>query len=203
MRRYRKMYKRKARKVWRRRSNRSSLDSSTKWIKRGFTQNAFNGTTGVDQQISWNFQLASLLQYTEFTNLFKEYRIAKVLYRWRLYKPVGTNTTNLNPVIYHAFDERGSAAVAAANDVLAFSTAKITVLSDDRPVSKWFSITPAVADAVYQGAFTAYAIAKKQFLSTGYPSVQHYGLMTAITQATTGINVAMDVRFTLAFKGIA
>lgn len=201
MRRYRKTYKRRSRKNWRRRSSRKS--GYTKWIRRQFVQNAFTATTGVDQQTSWNFQLASLPQYTEFTNLFKEYRIAKVSYRFRIYKALGTNTTNLNPVVYHAIDERGSSAVASPNDVLAYSSAKISVLTDDKPVTRWFSFRPAVADAVYRGAFSGYAIAKKQFLSTAYADVQHYGLMTALTQATTGINIAMDVRFLLAFRGIA
>ncbi|QGH72667.1 MAG: capsid protein [CRESS virus sp. ctwD22] len=203
MRRYRKTYKRRSRRVWRRRYARKSSDLATRWIKRSFTQNAFNGTTGVDQQISWNFQLSSLPQYTEFTNLFKEYRIARVQYRFRIYKGTEQVANSLNPVIYHAFDERGSAAVFAATDVLAYSSAKISVLTDSKPVTRWFSIRPCTADAVYQGAFTAYALSRKQFISTAYPSVQHYGLMTALTQAYTGINVAMDVKFLLAFRGVA
>lgn len=200
MRRSRKMLKRPARRYWKKRSTRKI--ESIRYVSRRYINN-ITATTGVDVQNMWNFQLGSLPQSSELTSLYKEYKIIKVAFRWRLYKSTGTAAANTFPVIFHAIDERGSGAPAGPTDVMAYNGCRVTVLSDDRPVSRWFSFKPAVADAVYRGAFSGYALARNQWLSTSYADVQHYAVVSSATQLTTGINVAMDVRLTVALRGVA
>lgn len=114
--------------------------------------------------------------FAAWTQLYDQYRILKVIYR---FMPIASQNDNAYPDVftvpqfYTAIDYDDNSTPASLNEILQYSTLKIT------PGSKTHIriFTPAVASAVYQGvASTGYSIKKFQWINVANSTVPHYGL---------------------------
>lgn len=167
-------------------------------VVRGTSGNYATGTTSVDTFQGNNFTLSSLPNYTEFTSMFDAYKIVKIQYRFRLYKNPDVVAPNLYPVIYHVVDYNDAAAPTSVNQVLEYPLAKTTILNDSKPVSAWFSFKPKNSGLVSSASFAAVS----PWVDTGSASALYYGMKSACTQMSTGINIAIDYRFTVWLKNV-
>lgn len=172
------------------------IRSSRRLVTRWYTPLTVSGNSGSDQISRTYFTLSNLWNgATDLTGPYGEFRIVKVMYRFRLFADqsngtiaqFGTTKSLVN--IVHASDSRGILLGSAAA-VSELENAKWTTLSDASPVSRWFSFKPYAADAVYQGAFSGYG-RYGGFVSTQYPNTEWYGLCHAMLgqsgQTTVGV----------------
>lgn len=122
-----------------------------------------------------NFQLASLPNYTEFTNLFDQYRINGVRVKIIFTKNESTTntsvTTNLIPIMGTCIDYDNASAPINVNEVLQYETARVHRM--DKPIVRF--LRPKVDQALYSGAFTSYGN-MRTWIDSDSPTVQHYGL---------------------------
>lgn len=178
------------RRTFRKRKFISKVKSGVHYFKRSYitSQNTYDWPT--INTNGWDFFLSQLPNYTEFTNLYNEYKIARVKVKF-IYsannQPVTTlaNITAL-PTIYTAVDTNDSVAPTAVSDLLQYKTFKAH--RADKPFSVYFK--PNYAVAAYSGAFTSYA-ASAGWIDTSSVNVKHYGLKWIIDPMfySTGTNV--------------
>lgn len=172
-------------------------------LARMYTANYSTGTTGTNNYTANSFNLTSLPNYTELTNLFDFFQIKKILYRFRVYKSPDVVAPNLYPVIYHAIDTDDSLAPTSETQLMEYPGCKISVLTDSKPLTKWFPFTPKLSAPIYgAGSATGAFAPRTGWVSTAQPAAQHWGMKSAVTQAVTGINVAIDVKFVVWCKTV-
>lgn len=165
-------------------------------------QNAITATTGVDSLQGLNFNLSSVPNYQELQALFDYWKLVKISYRFRVYKSPDTNaaagatSATLYPVIFHTVDYNDSAAPASALAVCEYPAANTTVLTDSKPVSEWFTFKPKCSLQIASAGFAS----GSPWLDTATTAALYNGLKFAATQLQTGINVAIDWKYTLHLK---
>lgn len=140
----------------------------------------------------FTFKLSDLPSGSEFTNLFQAYKINGV----RLdFVPtansadVGSATMHL-PIMHYVYDFDDTAPPTSYTEVFQYDTVKSRRC--DKPWSLF--IKPKVlTEAFQQGVTQAYGYSRNMWLSTAYPSVEHYGvkyyLESPVIQSNTLIKV--------------
>lgn len=138
------------------------------------------------------FELNDLNSYTEFSNLFEEYRITgvKLTFIWNknsAQNDIGAITpgdSSFIPNLYLVYDPNDVSTPASIVSLLERGDVKIRRL--DRPCKMF--VRPKVAASVYEsGVTTAYADASKLWLSTASQAVDYYGVKWAVDASTAGI----------------
>lgn len=135
-------------------------------------------TGGLAQQFgALTFQLDDLPNYTEFTNLFDDYRINAVSLKFIPNRNSSDFAGGVAPPgisnFYTVFDYNDATVPGAVNDLMQYPNLKITQSS--RMLTR--TLRPASLDVVSAGGTTASVNPKwKQWLSTASPDVNHYGL---------------------------
>lgn len=128
------------------------------------------------------FSLNSIINPTDFTNLFDEYRIncvvLKFIPRSNYVQNLATTATAANnylPTLHWVVDLNDSNVPSNVDSLLEYNgyhcrnfTRTVTI-----------KIRPKFSLAAYSGAFTSYK-PTKGWIDTGSPNVQHYGLKFAI-----------------------
>lgn len=155
-----------------------------------------------DVHTAFFFQLDQLPNYTEFVNLYDQYRVFSLIYHiipsFNVNLLTVANTTQLVPVLYvHDYDD--SNALTADADYYQYSNMK------QRRAGSPFKVIlyPKVASAVYQTALaTGYEAkaSKKVWIDIAQYQVKHYGLKvkfpkTFSTSDFTTYRVLVNVHF--------
>lgn len=155
------------------------------------------------------FQLNFLQSFTELTNLFDNFRITKVLYRWVVTRNPseysGTTAANKGvfPRIVWTHDFNDSATLSRAN-IYQRANLKEEFMSETNQVTKWYTLNPSVLTQMYEsGATTAYKPSWKQWLDTSDNITPHYGIKYSVDNLYTGISVRMEAKVICEFKGIS
>jgi len=146
--------------------------------------------------------------YAEFTALFDQYRITKVIHRFFPISKAFTQTNvasggaiNVPPRFITAVDFDDST-TAAFNDLRQYSTAE--VVSCQTPVTR--VIKPCVSTVVYESVGSSgYAPKSDVWISTNDPTVPHYGIKWSIGQNTASgadnvFGYVPEVEFHLEFR---
>lgn len=160
----------------------------------------FTPASSADMAQSLNFNLTAIQGYAELQALFDQWKLMRVSYRFRVYRSPDTNATagaaaaTLYPVIFHVTDQNDSG-VGTSASLMEYPGCKVTVLSDAKPVSRWFSFVPKCSEQLVSAGFATPL--KAPWLDTSTTSALYYGLKIVLTQATVGINVAVDWRYTV------
>lgn len=142
---------------------------------------------------AWSFKLSDLPSYTEFTALYDQYCIEKIVCkffpRFNVYNyPDATSAETEVPIILSVIDYDDATAVSQTS-LVQFSTCKYH--SQFKPFTITFS--PRAATAAYSGAFTSYAVASKnQWFDAASSDVQYYGLKLATSVFSGGNNPTVD-----------
>lgn len=121
----------------------------------------------------YSFSLDQVTNYTEFTNLYDQYRIKRVDIQMRRMGN-SESTAAIDGVIYVApdYDDVAATAVAALQQYPA-----VQCLNWDEGCQ--IELYPRIAMAAYAGAFTSYANVAAGWIDCNSPSVAHYGLKIA------------------------
>lgn len=177
------------------------MGSKVHYFKRtAFYSGFITGSTLTDVTGALQFQLNSLPNYTEFTNLFDMYRIngVKVTLMPRGNSAeVGTNQGLVK--LFSVIDYDDNIAPAALTEVLQYESLKTTNTSRDH---KRY-IKPKLSRVLYQpGAVNAYG-ASNGWIDCTNPQVPHYGMKYVLQQLPAGAqSYDCKITFYLAFKNV-
>ncbi len=152
------------------------------------------------------FYLGQVPGFAEFTALFDQYRIRKVVLEFRPNQQSYTSSTNTSAVtnipmrIVTAIDYDDSVAPTSHNELREYNTAQVHTM-----VEQWSqTIRPAVSVMAYEGVgSTGYCPKWDQWVSTNDPNVPHYGIKWAVPpggQSTNCYQLAVEAVFHLEFR---
>jgi len=133
-------------------------------------------------QFGWGqfFALSQVSNYTEFTRLFDQYRIDKIVLNFKFQANAvdvtqrGGAKGGILPILYYTQDLDDGTAPASQDDLLQYQQCKSRILNGNDAFS--MVIKPGVSRQVYQGATSGYEMARSPKIDNGYPDVQHYGI---------------------------
>lgn len=121
-----------------------------------------------------SFKLDNLPAFTEITSLFQAYRINGIKLDFIPIQndAAAGSSTNGFPMMHYIIDHDDIAPPTTFNEVFQYDNVRYRRC--DRPWSVFFK--PKVLSEAYQlGVTQAYGYARRMWLSTTYPAVQHYG----------------------------
>lgn len=174
-----KQFRRGKKRFFRRRRNITSNKMGVHYYKRSYIT-AFNtyNWPGLNNQ-GWDFFLSQLPNYTEFTNLYDQYKISRIKVKFIYSANNQDMTTSASilalPNLLTVIDNNDSTALTASGDYCQYKSFKIRRM--DKPCSVYFK--PQFDIAAYSGAFTSYA-SKTGWIDCNSPNVKHYGLKFGI-----------------------
>lgn len=153
------------------------------------------------------FTLFDTNAYTELVNLFDNYRITRVLYRWIVSRNPDQATSAGNKGIYprlvwtHDFND----AISIGRDAIyQRANMKEVYFTDNYQRTRWYSLKPSTLTQVYESSTsTAYSPKWLQWLDTNDSQTPHYGIKYAWDQLFTGINLRLEAKIFIECKGIS
>lgn len=155
------------------------------------------------------FKLNDLADYTNFTNLFDQYMIAGIQYRFTLKVDPSFVTTTTNRGLYpylkwaHDHDDVTVNSATLPTEIVQYPKMQEFIFSGDRPNTKWYYLKPAVANSVYGTLVTtAYAPAWRVWCDNQYPGIQHYGIKVLADQLYAGQQIFLETRYVLKLRGV-
>ena len=170
-----------------------SLDTTTNWVPNTLT-----------------FQLEDIINVSDFTNLFDQFKINKVVLtlRWspRANTYTSTNTyasTGVyNPVLYYYTDHDDDDPVAEQADMLEVQRHKSRRILPSRPI--YITVKPAVQAMAYQTALTtAYGPKWGMKLNMDDVSAPHYGLKMGVNKLGVDLgSITIDVKYYFTCYGV-
>jgi hypothetical protein len=148
-----------------------------------------------------NFQISYLPNFGEFTSLFNEYRIRKIVLTYEL--PTSILSTAY-PRISFCFDPNDASAPLSENDVLQFPHSEVFQFNQYKTTFKT-TFVPHVALASYQGAFSGYTTGSNDlWLNCDNSTIQYYGSKEWIANynstSTPGTNLVLYADFHMEFR---
>lgn len=149
---------------------------------------------------SYAFTLSTVPAFSEFTNLFDQYRICAVKLQFfpRVTDVTASGTTNQVP-FHYAVDYTDVTPPTSLTDVLQYNNSKT------RQALKPFTIylKPRVAQTIWQGVTAAgYAPGKpSMWLDSKSYGIQHYGLKWFFDTGMTGYTLDCMSTYYVQFKG--
>lgn len=137
------------------------------------------------------FYLGLVPNYTEFTNLFDEFRILQVKVE---FDPLTSSSTA--PPLYTVIDYDDGTVPTSVNELRQYESL-MTV-----PSNRYFRrvLNPRASSAYYQGSFTGFGSIYGPWLDTGSFGVQHYGLKYLLPQSATPNIATYNVNITLVMQ---
>lgn len=170
-------------------------------ITRGAYYTGVTSPAAAPTFFGYEFKLTDLPDYTEFTNLFDEYKImrVKVYFLPNVYTQ-NTSIANLVPWFLITVDKDDSSAPTSFNSMLSYPGCKITSMQR----KQYVSFVPRVATAVYGGPVVTSYGSKSMYLDCGSPGVPHYGLKIGVGNSTNaGIyGYHVFVKYVISFRGV-
>lgn len=173
-----------------------------------FCHQVIVGTAAGNSLGSTVFTLSNVPNYNELRNLFDNYRISKVLYRWVLIRdPSAYQTTagtqGLYPRLTWVHDFNDSTPLAR-DQLMQYPKMREFFFGDNNQKTKWFAIKPAILKAQYNGVLAAsYSPAWMQFMDTNYYDTPHYGIKYAWSNLYEGNQILLEAKIIYDFKGIS
>lgn len=167
-----------------------------------YTGNDVNNSADVTAQ----FTLADASGSAELVQLFDNFRLTKIMYRWVITRTPDWNSTtgvrgySVRVTWVHDFNDSTPISRLAQ---LQRSGCREEMLNVDKPESKWYTLNPAVAMQAYESATTtAYAPKWRQWLDTNDNSAPHYGLKATYSELNTGNALRLEAKMYFEFKGV-
>lgn len=145
--------------------------------------------------------------YTELVNLFDNYRIQKVLYRWIITRNPDQATNALNKGLYprlvwtHDFNDQ----IAISRDqIYQRANMKEAYFSDNYQRTRWYTLKPASLVQMYESSTSnAYQPRWGQWLDTNDSQAPHYGMKYAWDNCFAGITIRLECKIFMECKGIS
>lgn len=166
-----------------------------------FTTTIINGAVAPTFN-ALQFKLNDLPSYTEFTNLFEEYRIThiKVMFipKW-MTNNVMQNVNIYNPFFVYSIDKDDANVPASFNELWQRANA----VTRDSLTKFSVSFKPHSASYQYTGAASGYS-PSTGFINCDYPAVLYYGLKFGIEQSSAAQYIGYNIitTYTVQFRGV-
>lgn len=168
-------------------ANRSGISTSGAIQQNTATTALVCTGTGTDTiaygSVSTYFSLNDVPDVAEFTSLFDQYKISKVMIKiipcqTSSLTSDGTNGNALGVIWHDLVDVDDATAPTATeaglNDMREYQNYRsINLYKNGKSITR--VIKPHIAYGAYSGAFTSYANQKSGWIDCGSPTVQHYG----------------------------
>lgn len=156
---------------------------------------------------SYTFSLNDLPSYTDFTNLFDQYSIVGIKYRFVCTQDPGVNSQTTAarqgsfPYIKWVHDHDDSAG-ATETQLQQYPRMHEHWFGESNKVTRWFYLRPAVATQAYGTISNGYVAKWKQYLDCGYPGTPHYGLKLFYNVLNSGVNILFECKYVLKLKSV-
>lgn len=163
--------------------------AKTDVFRRNYVDTISGAGTTAFYGISW--ALYRLPNYTDFTNLFSQYRISFVKLKISLRNELAGASTNTVPRIFLAKDFTNTTTPASLDELREYSNLKTLKMSYNRPLI--FTIRPATT--ALHGDGTTLVPVWKQWLPTSSPQCDYRGFKIGFDPIPTG--QAIDFEWTV------
>lgn len=153
------------------------------------------------------FALNDLPSSGEFTSLFDQYMITGISYRWVIIRdPIKVNTSTyqgIYPRVMWVHDHDSVQTPTAFSDLQQYPRCQEVYFTSDRMKTRWYYLKCAVAQQFYNGVTTSgYGAKWRQWLDSGYPGTQHYGLRWFYSELYAGEILRLECKYHLKFKSV-
>lgn len=164
------------------------------------------GITTGSQVASTQFKLDDIAATSDFTALFDNYRIVKVLYRWVLRRD--PNQTITNPSTYprimwmHDFND---SPISTFGELRQAANLREAFFNENNTKTKWYTLKPATLGIAYQTSIPLSTTSPVwgKWLDTRYaPSVPYYGIKYGFDGLFVNANIMLEAKFVMEFKGV-
>lgn len=153
------------------------------------------------------FALSNVNGSAELTNLFDNYRILSVKYRWVCYRNPDTNTNasfkGIYPRVVWTHDFNDAQPIQRAL-IYQRSNIREWFATPDRSTSQWYTLKPAALIQLYESTTsTAYGPKWKQWMDTADTTAPHYGIKYSYDQLFSGNVLRLEAKIEFEFKGVS
>lgn len=154
---------------------------------------------------AWTFNLQDVPAYSEFVNLFEEFKIAGIAYRWIVNRDTNQSTgTNdgFYPRLMWVHDHTDSSVPANFAELQQYPKVNEVWLSPNRQSTKWYYFKPNTIDVGYtSGVVSNYGINYKRWIDTGTSGAPYYGMKLVYDALYAGLQVFLECKYYLRFRG--
>lgn len=164
----------------------------------------YSSSGGLAYYGSAQFQLNSMLGYSQFTAMFQEYRINCVVYKiqplWDCVDLGDMTLTNM-PNIGYCLDYNDANIPTNLDDLQQYANYKETPFNKTIKIKVW----PAISPQIYiNGVTSGYTVKRKQWLRAANSNVPHYGLKFCIFNIANDYNYKWNVsaKFYVSFRAM-
>lgn len=154
-----------------------------------------------------SFQLADVVNPSEFTSLFDMYKINKILYRFVVDRDSTEVTTATNRGfavrVMFVHDHTDVSAPANFATLQEYQRCREIWLSTDKQRSKWFSLKPNTLDVGYTSlSLSNYAPNYSRWIDTANGNTPYYGLKVFYGNLYAGQQLYLECKYLMSFKGL-
>lgn len=150
---------------------------------------------------SYSFSLADLPSSSEFTNLFDEYKIAKITLQFiPAYVQVNNTVGKISPWFMYCIDKDDVATPSTYTTILQYPSHKVISMTKGFTVS----FAPRVATALYNGGVTTAYGSDARFIDTASDAVPHYGFKYGVDLSTDANSYKYNIfaKYTIHVRGV-
>lgn len=165
-------------------------------FERSLAPTVISSSTVTPNFQSYSFQLNDFPNFGEFTSLFDQYRLERVLIRIIPHSTIGSTADPVDGYLAVVVDYDDATNPSSIDAMMEYQNSTIV------PATQEFqtSIVPRAAVAAYSGAFTSYANVGRQWCDVASPAIQHYGFKIGIAQTSSVRKWSVYRKYTLAFR---
>lgn len=185
----------------------------TRWSNLDSTFNCHVQVNGNDTLPSTDgstqFAMSNVAGSGELLNLFDNFRIIKVLYRWVItrdpseYSGATTLAKGLFPRVTWCHDFNSSATLNRTA-MLQRANMREFYFTASAQKTRWYTLNPAFLMQGYEGVTTAaYSPKWRQWLDTQDQASPHYGILYNISENYAGNSVRLEAKLVMEFKGVS
>lgn len=153
------------------------------------------------------FTLSSVVASGELTALYDNYRITLIKYRWVITRNPDAATGASNKGIYprlvwcHDFNDQTN---VSRNIIYQRANMREVFFNDNYQKTKWYTLKPSTLTTIYETAVSsAYKPTWGTWLDTGDASTPHYGIKYSYSELYAGVNLRLEAKIYMEFKGIS
>lgn len=157
--------------------------------------------------VAYTFSLNDTINPSEFVNLFEEYKINRILYRFVLDRDSDHATTATNrgfaTRVMWVHDHTDSTAPASFAELQQYQHCREAWLDTNRQSTKWFSLKPNTIDLGYTTVVANnYGPNYKRWIDTANQSAPYYGLKVFYSNLYAGVQLYVECKLLMSFKGV-
>lgn len=153
------------------------------------------------------FKLSNTSGYGEIQNLFDNYCIRRVMYRWVLYKDPNSTTSSNGSAIYprltwvHDFND---STPISRLQMQQHPRMREFFFGDNNQKTRWYSLKPASLAILTEGLTTnSYKPTWGSFVDTNDYDMPHYGIKYAVSQLFESNYIYLEAKIVIDAKGIS